>query len=71
MRTRSILNGIKAKGGLYGKAAEMYMNDEKKSDLFIKECAEQCHNQAAIDHWGEELVSDIVQYSQRQLETAI
>lgn len=63
LKRKAILNGIKAKGGLYGRAAEMYMNDDEKGDQFIKECAEQCHNKLAQDMWGEQLVSDILKYS--------
>lgn len=57
-----ILNGIKAKGGLYGKAAALYIKDEEKADLFIRECAEQCHNKLAQELWGDELVRAILEY---------
>lgn len=57
---------IIAKGGLIGAAAKMYINDEEKADLFIKECSEQCHNKSAKDQWGDELVKDILEYTQNQ-----
>ena len=62
LRRKTILNDIKAKGGLYGKAAEMYMNDNEKTDLFIKECVEQCHKKLAQDMWGDKLVTEIINY---------
>ncbi len=68
MKRKTILNAIKAKGGLYGRAVEMYMNDEEKADQFIKECAEQCHNRLAQEMWGEELVLAIREYSARAFE---
>ncbi len=63
MKRKAILEGIKSKGGLYARAAVMYMDDAEKGDLFIKECAEQCHNKSAQELWGEELVKAIKEYS--------
>jgi hypothetical protein len=71
VKRKAILNGIKAKGGLYGRAAEMYMNDDEKADQFIKECAEQCHNRLAQEMWGEELVLSIREYSQNVFEKTL
>jgi hypothetical protein len=62
MERKAILNEIKSKGGLYGIAVDMYINDDEKADQFIRECAEQCHNKLALVMWGEELVSDILKY---------
>lgn len=62
MERTEILKVIIAKGGLMGAAARMYINDEQKSDGFIKECYEQCHNKSAQILWGEELVSEIEKY---------
>lgn len=67
----AILDRIKSKGGLIGKAAEMYMNDDEKANQFIHECFGQCHNQAAKDHWGEELISDIIQYCKKSVEIKV
>ena len=58
-----ILLLIISKGGLYGGAAKMYINDGKEASRFITECAEQCHNKLAMELWGKELVDDIVKYS--------
>jgi hypothetical protein len=58
----SILNKIIEKGGIMGVAASMYINDEEKSKQFLYECFEQCHNKSAINHWGEGLVKEIVNF---------
>ncbi len=71
MERKAIMNSIKAKGGLYGSAVDMYINDDEKADGFIRECAEQCHNKLAQDMWGEELVIAIKKYCSYQLETVI
>ena len=71
MKRKAILNSIKAKGGLYGRAVDMYMNDDEKADQFIRECAEQCHNKLAIDIWGEELVSDILNFSGIKMQNIV
>lgn len=68
MESKRLLNRIKAKGGIYGKAAEMYINDDEKADLFIRECAEQCHNKLAKELWGEELILDIIKYNTVEAE---
>lgn len=64
LETRDILKRIIDKGGLYGAAAKLYIKDEQKAQLFIKECAGQCHNLSTIKYWGEELVLDIITYSE-------
>lgn len=71
VKRETILNGIKAKGGFYGTFAEMYMHDEVKADLFIKECAEQCQNKLAQKMWGEDLVSAIQEYGRNVLEQTL
>lgn len=71
MKRKTILNAIKAKGGLYGRAVEMYMNDDEKADQFIRECAEQCHNRLAQELWGEELVSEILNFSGIKMENIV
>ena len=58
----SILKRISQTGGLYGLVAETWMSDSEKSDQFIIECFEQCHNEEAIRHWGKQLVADIIWY---------
>lgn len=71
VKRETILKGIKAKGGFYGRFAEMYMNDEEKADLFIKECAEQCQNKLAQKMWGEDLALAIQEYSIGVLEKTL
>lgn len=71
MKRKAILEGIKAKGGLYGRAVELYMSDDEKADQFIRECAEQCHNKLAQELWGEELVSDILNYSGMKVDDIV
>lgn len=46
--------------------AKKYVHDEGLADLFIQECAQQCHNNSALKLWGEELVNDIKNYSNRK-----
>jgi hypothetical protein len=58
----SILRRIKETGGLYGLVAETWSSDSEKSDQFIIECFEQCHNEEAMRHWGKQLVADIISY---------
>lgn len=58
-----ILCRVKERGGLLGYAASHYMHDKENGDKFIIECFEQCHNQSAVDFWGEELVLDIIKYA--------
>jgi hypothetical protein len=71
VKRKTILNGMKAKGGVYGRTAEMYMNDDEKADLFIIECAKQCHNKLAQDMWGEDLILAIIKYSKSILEPTL
>jgi hypothetical protein len=62
MEKRELLKVIIAKGGLIGAAARIYITDDEKSDGFIRECYNQCHNKSAQKLWGEELVSEIEKY---------
>ena len=57
-----IMNRIAQRGGLYGMIAEMHINDIEKSNQFIIECFEQCHNQSVQDNWGSKLISEILLY---------
>jgi len=66
LTAKDILNGIIRKGGLMGAAAKMYINDEEKTNQFIKECSEQCHNKSAREFWGEELIKEIMEYSKNK-----
>jgi hypothetical protein len=59
---RRILEKIVEKGGLYGSCAELYLNDRVKGSFYISECFEQCHLQSSIDHWGIELVLEIINF---------
>lgn len=58
-----ILHQIISKGGLYGSCAKLYLNDSMKSHQFLLECSEQCHHQSLIDFFGNELIEDIINYS--------
>lgn len=57
-----LLTRIINKGGLMAYAAKMYLNDEQKTHQFIHDCFKQCHNERAIQYWGEDLVFDIKKY---------
>lgn len=57
-----ILTRIISKGGLLGSCAKIYINDKVKAHQFILECSEQCHHSLIINHFGEELVADIIKY---------
>lgn len=59
-----ILKQIIEKGGLVGQCGKLYLDDSEKAARFIKECNEQCHNELAINQWGEKLVSDIKKLSE-------
>lgn len=61
-----ILNRIINKGGIMGAVAKTYINDQEETEQFIKECYQQCHNNSAQKLWGEELVHDIKNYSERK-----
>ncbi len=69
MKGSDILSRIINKGGIMSAVAKMYINDEEKANQFIRECSEQCHNQSAKDFWGEELVTDIIKYCSKMVET--
>ena len=59
----SILKAIISKGGLLGSCAKIYLNDEVMGHQFIIECSNQCHTVLIAEHFGSELVSEIVKYS--------
>jgi len=61
--TSKLLKKIIDKGGLLGACAEIYLNDDEKSSLFILECSEHCHSPSMLKHWGNELVDEITDYS--------
>lgn len=61
---QQLLTRIVAKGGMMGSFAKLFFFDSQKAKQYILECSEQCHNQGAIDCWGEELVKDIKIYSE-------
>lgn len=60
--TSILLNRIVEKGGLMAACAKLYLFDMKKAGQFICECYEQCHNPRAINLWGEDLVSEIINF---------
>lgn len=57
-----IINEIINKGGLLGRCARLYENDEVKANQFIIECREQCHNKFMLEYFGRELVTKIINY---------
>ncbi|MFN8116793.1 MAG: hypothetical protein U0W65_11815 [Bacteroidia bacterium] len=59
-----ILQRIINKGGLYGDIANFYKNDSFKSHQFLLECSEQCHHTSLIEFFGEQLIEDIILYSE-------
>jgi benzoyl-CoA reductase/2-hydroxyglutaryl-CoA dehydratase subunit BcrC/BadD/HgdB len=61
-KVKVIMNGLIRKKGLIGMTAKMYVNDEEKARLFIKECRQQTHNESARRYWGEELTKKIEQF---------
>lgn len=69
MNNTEILTQIIRKGGLMGSVAKIYLNDKEKTDKFILECAEQCHNKNAINLWGEELTKEIIKYKNSEMST--
>lgn len=62
---RELMVKIIDKKGLYGRCAKMYIGDPALTEQFLKECYEQCHNQAAVDHWGKELVESIIKFIEK------
>ena len=60
-----LLERIISKGGLYGSAAKMYAGDKEKTEQFILECSEQCHNRSAVNQWGEDLVEEIKTFREK------
>ncbi len=62
-----ILNQIIASGGIFGRCAEMYCDDDEKAKQFLRECFEQCHLESAQAFWGENLIDDINKYYASQI----
>ncbi len=62
-----ILNLIAARGGIYGKCAEIYRNDHEKARQFLMECFEQCHLELAKKLWGIKLIREINNYYASQI----
>lgn len=58
----SILKQVISKGGIIALPAKMFLKDKEKGTLCIIEYFEQCHNQMALEHWGNSLVSEIIHY---------
>ena len=57
-----IMEGLIRSGGLFGDIARLYIGDHSKSDQYITECFEQCHNKSVWDLWGVMLTLDLIQY---------
>lgn len=68
MNASQILTRIIEKGSILGQCAEFCSNDNKKTDLFIKECFEQCETNMAWELWGGDLIADIKRYCKSQNE---
>lgn len=64
---KRILNGIIEKGGLFGRCARLYIDDNEKGHQFIIECFEQCHNELTNQYWGSELTNAIIRYVKKSL----
>lgn len=64
METTEILNRIINKGGLLAACGILYIKDKEKAHKFLLECFEMCHDHSTIEHWGEELVLDIIKYGE-------
>ena len=60
---KTILNQIVLKGGLLGACAALYINDEEKGDLYLRECADNCDKKLAQDLWGADLIAAIKKYT--------
>jgi hypothetical protein len=63
IKRNEILKQIINKGGLLGKCASLYVNDEPMAHKFILECSEQTHCAMLIDYFGIDLISEIENYS--------
>lgn len=57
-----VLKQIIARGGIFGKCAEMYYNDVEMSNQFILECYDYCSLELLKDFWGETLIENIKRY---------
>ena len=64
----NLLNRIIERGGLFGLVAAKYVEDQEKSNGFIKECFDQAHNKTLWDFWGKELVLDLIHYRVQYLK---
>lgn len=60
MDSKQILKQIITKGGLMSHVAKLYISDEEKSKQFLRECFEQCHVEAVVEFWGDDLVENII-----------
>lgn len=58
-----ILNQIIARGGIFGRCAEMYCDDDEKAKQFLRECFEQCHVETVVEFWGYDLVQEIIDFN--------
>lgn len=64
---QTIMTKIISKGGLIGKVASLYIDSNKLSDQFIAECFDQCRNNSAKEHWGEDLIKEIKNYVAKKI----
>lgn len=65
METSKLMERIAERGGLMAACAKMYVNDEQKTNQFLKECYEQFHTSLAENYWGKELINEITKHCQR------
>ena len=70
IKRNEILKQIISKGGLLGRCANLYVNDEPMAHKFILECSEQSHHKMLIDYFGIDLISEIENYSKEFNEIA-
>lgn len=66
-----ILQELMKKGGLTGRAAKMFLNNESDGHKFILECYRHCHHANAYSFWGGELIEKIVAYYNQYNKTTV
>ena len=66
MNANKLVIRIIDKGGLLGAIAKNYKRDKNKKNQYLRECSEMCDSKLAQDLWGEDLVTDIKEYSKHE-----
>ena len=64
MTAKEILKQLGKLKSLYGYGARMYMNDNEKAPVFIREIYDQIihHPESTRDHFGDELIEEIIRF---------